>query len=29
VWIFKGEVFNTQEQPPEAADGQAAAEATA
>jgi small subunit ribosomal protein S3 len=29
VWIFKGEVFNTQEQPPEAAEGQAAAEATA
>jgi small subunit ribosomal protein S3 len=29
VWIFKGEVFNTQDQPPEAADGQAAAEATA
>jgi small subunit ribosomal protein S3 len=29
VWIFKGEVFNTQEQPPEAADSQAAAEATA
>jgi small subunit ribosomal protein S3 len=32
VWIFKGEVFNTQDQPPEAAEGQAAAataEATA
>jgi len=32
VWIFKGEVFSAQEQPPEAADGQAAttsAEATA
>jgi len=30
VWIFKGEVFNTQEQPPEAAEGaQAPAEATA
>jgi small subunit ribosomal protein S3 len=29
VWIFKGEVFNKQDQPPEAAEGQAAAEATA
>ena len=30
VWIFKGEVFSQQEQPPEAAEGQpAAAEATA
>jgi small subunit ribosomal protein S3 len=30
VWIFKGEVFNTQDQPPEAAEGQqAAADATA
>jgi small subunit ribosomal protein S3 len=27
VWIFKGEVFAPQEQPPEAADGQAAASA--
>jgi len=29
VWIFKGEVFSTQEQPAEAADGQAAAPAEA
>jgi hypothetical protein len=32
VWIFKGEVFNTQDQPAEAAEGQAVtatAEATA
>jgi small subunit ribosomal protein S3 len=30
VWIFKGEVFNTQDQPPEAPEGQqAAADATA
>ena len=29
VWIFKGEVFSQQEQPPEAAEGQAAAAAEA
>jgi hypothetical protein len=29
VWIFKGEVFNQQEAPAEATDGQAAAPAEA